>query len=136
MSLPSLSPIKAKRRIRAYRAGLLAEWAAVILLFFKGYRVLACRYKTSQGEVDILAIKGDVLAAVEVKARKSRDSAIEAVGITNRRRVEKAAMRYIAHKNLKDATLRFDIVAVRLWGGIVPISCKHLDNAWQADTYF
>jgi len=132
--LPSLSQIKAKRRMRAYRAGLLAECAAVLVLFFKGYRIVACRYKTPQGEVDILAMKGDVLAAVEVKARICTDSAIESVGHTNRLRVEKAAMRYIAHKNLKDATVRFDIVAVRLWGGILPIACKHLDNAWQANT--
>lgn len=134
MTMPSPCPARYKKKQKAYRAGLLAEMAAVLILFFKGYRVLKCRYKTHQGEVDILAQKGDVLVAVEVKARACFDTAIEAVNLNNQRRVEKAALSYYGRRKFNNYTLRFDIVAVRLWRGVLPISCKHLDNAWQSRT--
>ncbi|MCD8562524.1 MAG: YraN family protein [Alphaproteobacteria bacterium] len=131
-------PDKAKagnKRRRAYRAGLFGELAAIFLLFFKGYRILVWRYKAGQGEVDILALKGRTLVAVEVKARESLEAAVEAVGGVNRQRVERAALRFMAvHKGRRIDTLRFDVVAVRLWQGLVPIAFRHLDNAWQSRT--
>lgn len=124
------------RKVRAYRAGLAGELAALLCLFFKGYRIVAWRYKTRLGEADILVFKRGTLAAVEVKARGSTDSAIEAVCPRTCLRVEKAALNYMSRQRGAEAwTLRFDVVAVRLMWGIVPISCKHLDNAWQSRNY-
>lgn len=123
------------KKIRAYRAGLIGELAALVLLFFKGYRVLAWRYKTRQGEVDILAIKGRTIVAVEVKARASMERAIEAVSFKNRLRVERAASRFMAtHGQLKAETLRFDVVVVKIAWGMLPVALRHLDNAWQSRT--
>lgn len=125
-----------KRRLRAYRAGLAGEAAALLLLFFKGYRIVAWRYKTRTGEADILVFRRGTLAAVEVKARGLVDSAIEAVSPATCARVEKAALNYMSRrKGAENWTLRFDVVAVRLMWGILPISCKHLDNAWQSRNY-
>ncbi|MCD8526456.1 MAG: YraN family protein [Alphaproteobacteria bacterium] len=124
------------RKIKAYRAGLVGELAALLLLFFKGYRIVGWRYKTRVGEIDILAFKGDTLAAVEVKARASAEAAIESVNANNRSRVEKAALHYMSgRRGAENWTLRFDVMAVKLAGGILPVSCKHLDNAWQSRSY-
>lgn len=132
MPLLSSSRPQNNRKLKAYKAGILAEVLAVLVLFFKGYRVLCWRFKTGQGEADIIALKGKTLVAVEVKARKDIDSALEAVTFSNRVRVEKAALRYLSlNPRYTGHTLRFDIMAVRLKVGVVPVSFRHLDNAWQ-----
>ena len=53
-----------ERRVRAYRQGLLAETAAALLLRLKGYRIIARRYRTPVGEIDLVALKGKRLAFV------------------------------------------------------------------------
>ena len=40
-------------RVRAYRSGLFAETLAALLLRLKGHRVVARRYKTPVGEIDL-----------------------------------------------------------------------------------
>ena len=64
-----------KKRVKAYRHGLLAETVAALLLRLKGHRIVARRYKTPVGEIDLVALKGKRLAFVEVKRRKSLDEA-------------------------------------------------------------
>jgi putative endonuclease len=62
-------------RIRAYRSGLFAETLTALLLRLKGHRIVAQRYKTPVGEIDLVALKGRRLAFIEVKRRKTRDDA-------------------------------------------------------------
>ena len=64
-----------EKRVRAYRHGLFAETVAALLLQLKGHRIVAQRYKTPVGEIDLVALKGKRLAFVEVKRRKSLDDA-------------------------------------------------------------
>ena len=64
-------------RRAGYARGLVAEGIAAWLLRLKGYRVLATRYRTPLGEIDIVARRGKVLAFVEVKARPT----VEALAI-------------------------------------------------------
>ena len=45
----------------------------------KGYRILAKRFRTPYGEIDIVARRRNLLAFVEVKARASLDDAAYAV---------------------------------------------------------
>ena len=56
-------------RQAAHRLGHVAEWRAVWRLRLAGYSILARRYKTKLGEIDIVARRGGILAFVEVKAR-------------------------------------------------------------------
>src|SRR5688500_20372795 len=58
-------------RQRAYVSGRRAERIACWLLRFKGYRILAVNWRCTAGEVDILARRGRVLAAGEVKGRSA-----------------------------------------------------------------
>ena len=64
-----------EKRVRAYRHGLLAETIAALLLRLKVHRIIARRYKTLDGEIDLVALKGKRLAFVEVKQRKTFDEA-------------------------------------------------------------
>ncbi len=86
------------------------------------------RYKTPVGEIDILARRGGVLAAVEVKARMSEMAAMESVSPKNRQRVERAVAHYLSyHPACAEMDIRFDVIAL---SGVFRLT--HLDNAWRA----
>ena len=100
-------------RQRAERAGRRAEWLAALAYGVRGYRVLARRFRTSGGEIDIIAQRGGVLAFIEVKARRDHDAAIFSVTPAARRRIEQAARSFLArHPHLASLDVRYDIAAV------------------------
>ena len=78
-------------RRRAERRGQVTEYFAALVLLLKGYRVVAMRYRTKVGEVDIIARKGDLAVFVEVKAKVGEREAIDAVGVTAQRRIRAAS---------------------------------------------
>jgi hypothetical protein len=49
---------------------IVSEYLAAAILMLKGYRIVALRYRTRLGEIDIIARKGDLAVFVEVKARR------------------------------------------------------------------
>ena len=71
--------IAAPERVAAFRTGLSAEARAAAYLMAKGYRILAKRFRTPHGEIDIVARKRNLVAFIEVKARASLDEAAYAV---------------------------------------------------------
>lgn len=116
----------AKRRA-GFTKGHRGEWLAAWALRLKGYRILAVRYRTKLGEIDIVARRGDLVAMVEVKARPTLVEAMEAVGPASQARIERAADLWLSRrKNAQRLSLRFDIVAVlpRRW----PV---HVKDAWR-----
>ena len=58
-----------KAEIWGRRAESLAKLARVL----KGYRVLEHRCRMASGEIDLIVRRGNVVAAVEVKARTKHD---------------------------------------------------------------
>jgi len=114
-------------RRSGYARGLVAEQMAAWWLRFKGYRIVARRYKTPLGEIDLIARRGSVLAFVEVKARPTLEAGLEAIAAEGYRRIEAAADLYIArHPRLADLTLRFDLVVVPRRGRPVHLpDCFH-----------
>lgn len=125
-----LQPLDRPRRekIAAFRLGLSAESRAAILLIAKGYRILARRWKTPFGEIDIVARRRGTLVFVEVKARERADDAAEAVTGRNQRRIIAAAELWLA-RNPADAQrdIRFDVVLVT--PGKIP---EHIASAFDA----
>lgn len=98
----------------AYALGKVGEDLACGELTRRGYAILARRYRTRFGEIDIVARHDSVLVFVEVKARRSRryGGAVEAVTSWKRRRLAAIALDYLARANRLDAPCRFDIVAI------------------------
>lgn len=114
------------KRGAAYRFGLLAESWVAWALRLRGYRILARRYRTPAGEIDLVVRRGRVVAFVEVKARQDLDAALESLTPRMRRRIGRAALFFVArHAGLADCTLRFDLAAVA-----PPLRWAYLDNAW------
>jgi putative endonuclease len=115
-------------RVAAFRLGLSAESRAAMFLIAKGYRIVARRWKTPFGEIDIVARRRSALVFVEVKARERADEAAEAVTARGKQRIVAAAELWLAH-NPDDARrdIRFDVMLVT--PGQIP---RHVANAFDA----
>src|ERR1700735_3622630 len=100
-------------RVAAFRLGLSAESRAAMFLVAKAYRIVARRWKTPFGEIDIVARRRRTLVFVEVKARDSVEDAMEAVTERTKRRIIGAAELWLA-RNPDDvnAEIRFDVILV------------------------
>ena len=83
----------ANDRKKSEAAGRSAELIALWALRLKGWRLLARRYKTHVGEVDLIMRRGEVTAFIEVKARKNLDRAVESVTPRQARRLAAARER-------------------------------------------
>ena len=122
------APRPRPERIAAFRVGLSAESRAAAYLIAKGYRILARRFRTPVGEIDIVARRRDVLVFVEVKARAKLDDAAEAVTDRGKRRIVAAAEAWLAaHPGDVNRVMRFDAVLVA--PGKMP---RHIPGAFEA----
>lgn len=105
--------IKRKRQ-RAQRRGQVAEYFAALYLFAKGYRIIALRYKTALGEIDIIAQRGALVAFVEVKRRTDHGLAIDAVSFESQNRIRAASEIWMARQpNACAFSFRYDIIVMR-----------------------
>ncbi|WP_299865253.1 YraN family protein [uncultured Hoeflea sp.] len=104
------------RKQRSERKGHRAEWLAALALILKGYRIAGFRYRTPLGEIDLVARKGDLIAFVEVKARRDLTAGVDAVSYASQRRIAAAGEIFIGKQ--PDSTRlswRHDIVVVSPW---------------------
>ena len=99
-------------RVAAFRTGLTAEARAAAYLMAKGYRILAKRFRTPYGEIDIVARRRGLLAFIEVKARASLDEAAYAVTPRQQARIAAAQAWLMAHPEHADFELRFDAMLI------------------------
>ena len=100
-------------RVAAFRTGLSAESRAAAFLMAKGYRILAKRFRTPYGEIDIVAKRRNLVAFVEVKARATLDDAAFAVTARQQGRIIDAAQAWlVAHPEHANFELRFDAMLI------------------------
>jgi len=80
----------------------------------RGYAVLARRYRTRLGEIDLIALDGETVVFVEVKARRGRafGRAGEAVGPRKQRRIAQIAADFLTRRCWGGRPCRFDVVEV------------------------
>ncbi|TAK98190.1 MAG: YraN family protein [Rhodospirillaceae bacterium] len=124
------SPNDSARR-DAERWGRHAELLCVIRLRLTGWRILSRRLTAArgsgQGEIDIVARRGKVLAFIEVKARSRRDEGLAAVTPHQQQRLARAAASFLGRRtDLAALDVRFDVMVVG--PGVVPY---HLADAWR-----
>jgi putative endonuclease len=112
----------------AFRLGISAESRAAAFLIAKGFRILARRWRSPVGEIDIIARRRQLLVFVEVKARQNLDDAAWSVTDRQRTRIVAAAEAWLARQGdhgFQD--MRFDAVLVA--PGRVP---RHIPAAFDA----
>ena len=80
----------------------------------RGYAILARRYRTRHGEIDVVARDGETIVFVEVRLKTTGEfgSAAESVTPWKQRRVAAMAVDYLARNHLTDRPCRFDVVAI------------------------
>jgi putative endonuclease len=121
-------PPPSPERVKAFQLGLSAESRAAMLLVAKAYRILARRWKTPFGEIDIVARRRRTLVFAEVKARDNIEEAVEAVTERTKERIIRAAEMWLAHRPEDiHMEIRFDVILVA--PGKIP---KHIVNAFDA----
>jgi putative endonuclease len=100
-------------RVAAFRTGLSAEARAAAYLMAKGYRILAKRFRTPHGEIDLVVKRRNLVAFVEVKARANLDEAAYAVTPRQTARIINAAQAWlVAHPEHAELELRFDAMLI------------------------
>lgn len=127
---PRAGPVQIPRAERqiAFRTGISAESRAAAFLIAKGFRILARRWKSPVGEIDIIARRRSLLVFVEVKARERLDDAAWSVTDRQRLRIAAAAEAWLA-RNADDRIrdIRFDAMLVA--PGRIP---RHIPSAFDA----
>lgn len=79
----------------------------------EGFRILARNYLCRVGELDLVAIKGDVVAFVEVKTRRNAYFPIATVvTLSKQQKIIRAAQRFLLQNQLTDKVYRFDVATV------------------------
>jgi putative endonuclease len=93
--------------------GAAGEAAAARWLIRRGWRVLATGWRGAGGEIDIVAERRGVVAACEVKTRTRHDPLAPPVRPAQRRRLERAAVAWVArHPAYARHALRPDLIVV------------------------
>lgn len=112
--------------------GRRAEKRVARYLKLRGYSVLAERFKTPEGEIDIIAQKNKLIVFVEVKQRRSQKAIDEAMDWQTEARIMAASEIWV-EQNFEtlpqDFELRFDFATIV--GRVTPL-CKvdYLENAF------
>jgi putative endonuclease len=131
---PAPRPERQKREVRpekmaASRIGISAESRAAAYLIAKGFRILARRWKSPVGEIDIVARRRSLLVFVEVKARNDLDEATESLMGRQQRRIAAAAEVWLAtYPDDRIRDFRFD--AILMAPGKRP---RHIPAAFEAN---
>jgi len=110
--------------------GQMGESLAASYLIGCGWRIVDRNVRYREGEIDIVAARGGILAFVEVKTRRSSafGSPAEAVTWRKQRKIRAVASRYLSERHPHARSVRFDVVDIaRDRGGFM---VTHLENAF------
>ena len=112
--------------------GRKAEDHVACWLKLRGWKILAERFKVSEGEVDLIARRKSIIAFVEVKQREKLPQREDIVTQTNITRVMDAAEVWVG-RNFDvigpDFEIRFDLAMIE--GRVHPLAkVKYIENAF------
>ncbi len=109
-------PDASSERRSRYRRGYAAEFVAAAFLMAKGHRILAWRFKTGAGEIDLITRKRGRVGFVEVKRRATLADCEASITPKLRSRVRRAADLWMArNQKYQTADVGFDLVFVLPW---------------------
>lgn len=114
--------------------GLRGERIAMAFLISCGWAVEAHRFKLGRHDLDLVVRKGQSVAFVEVKTRRSGScgTAVEAVSRRKQRDMGRVASLWILRHGRPGDEYRFDLVAVQDRGAGAPV-IEHVADAWRLE---
>lgn len=120
------------KRVGNWGEALTAEY-----LRGKGYHILDSGFHCQEGEIDLIAQKGDTLAFVEVKTRQSAHygAGREAVDRRKQRKITATAFHYLAQHPDLPHKIRFDVADILAPQGVQTQhpALRYLENAFACD---
>lgn len=111
--------------------GILGENAAVRYLEENGYSVVDRNFRIREGEIDIIAEKGETLVFVEVKSLPHGSPELLAHELDSRKqkKIVKTSKCYLQnHRQYNDKFIRYDVLALDV-PGLDPV--HHIENAFS-----
>jgi putative endonuclease len=117
--------------------GRAAEARAAAHLAGRGWRVLDRNWRWRRRELDLVARRGDVVAFIEVRARRGTlyGHPLETVGWRKRRDIEAAAAAWAARHGGPRDVYRFDVITLVDPGAAAGLSAgavlEHVADAWR-----
>lgn len=96
--------------------GNAGEAKAYEILRREGYEILATKYRFARGEIDLIGLEREILAFIEVKARRSGGYGTPAEAVDRRKRAHliAAARHFLYTSRIQDRQCRFDVLALYL----------------------
>ena len=122
---------RAPARPSASEVGRRAEEFAGLSLEERGARVVERNFRTRFGEVDLVAVSGDTLVFVEVRARRSTafGTQAETVSRSKSRRLIAACEEFVQQTDIGWSDWRIDVAAVDLDGWGRPAAVELIESA-------
>ena len=116
------------------KRGLAGEEQAIRYLLSRGWTLTAHRFRVGHSEIDLIVRRGDLVAFVEVKTRRSlrHGAPREAVGWKKRRTIARVAGIWALRNGRWGDTFRFDVVEVLGVAGRAP-EVHHIPDAWRME---
>src|SRR5215470_6525867 len=98
-----------------------------------GYRIIGRNVRADRVEIDLVAVRGDLVVFVEVKARAGRRFGVpeEAVDARKRERLVRGARAWLSEHSPRRARVRFDVIAVEP-DAEGRLAVRHLPGAFDA----
>jgi putative endonuclease len=116
-----------------HHLGRAGEQLAAEHLERRGYVIVARNHRTRFGELDLVACDGTTLVFCEVKTRRGRAVAWDALHDAKRRQVRRMARAYLADPTAvrpRTADVRFDAIGVAIDPRGRLAGLEHLEDAF------
>ena len=111
--------------------GNQGEKRASAYLESKGFEIIERNWRTNRGELDIIAVKNDILVFVEVKTlpNGTLDMIQRELNDQKRQRIIKTSKRFLLkHREYNNSYVRFDVIVIDM-PGLEPV--YHIENAFS-----
>lgn len=111
--------------------GYEGEYRAAKYLESKGFEIIERNWRTKLGEIDIIAVKNDILVFVEVKTlpNGTLDMIQRELNNQKRQRIIKTSKRFLLkHREYNNSYVRFDVIVIDM-PGLEPV--YHIENAFS-----
>lgn len=105
-------------------SGEYGESLAQAYLKEQGFRILETNYRFHHGELDIVAEEGEILVFCEVKTRSNAEFGPPECAVSEQKQhqLRRLALAYLTVHGIRDRVCRFDVIAIRLQGGVPSVN--------------
>ena len=111
--------------------GRRGEDVAAAFVAGLGWRVVVRNFRCRAGEIDVVALDGDTVVFVEVRARAGRGfgTPLESVDGRKQAQVGRVARHFLSARGWHERAARFDVVGIRL--DVDPPVVEHVRGAFD-----